>query len=166
MRQAPNFEVGGRDLSLADQKKSFWTTVPGILTGIAAIITAITGLTVALYSAGFFSPGNSTGTLATPTLLSPTNGKTSFGFLVGVNFQWTSVTGATHYDIEIECWYNNGWREEHATEVENPEYQYILSNPDRPSGVTNFRWRVWASDDAGSNSPKTDWWYYNYPDTS
>ncbi len=31
-------------------KKSFWTTVPGILTGLAALITAIGGLLVAFDS--------------------------------------------------------------------------------------------------------------------
>jgi hypothetical protein len=35
-------------------KQSFWTTVPGILTGIAAIITAIGGLIAVLNSAGLF----------------------------------------------------------------------------------------------------------------
>lgn len=36
-------------------EKSFWTTVPGIITGLAAIVTAVTGLIVALNGAGFFS---------------------------------------------------------------------------------------------------------------
>ncbi|MDP9078668.1 MAG: hypothetical protein M3O71_14650 [Bacteroidota bacterium] len=36
-------------------EKSFWTTVPGIITGLAAIVTAITGLIVALNGAGLFS---------------------------------------------------------------------------------------------------------------
>ncbi|SDP76280.1 hypothetical protein SAMN05428975_2581 [Mucilaginibacter sp. OK268] len=35
--------------------KNFWTTVPGIITGLAAIVTAITGLIVALNGAGLFS---------------------------------------------------------------------------------------------------------------
>jgi hypothetical protein len=35
-------------------KVSFWATVPGILTGIAAIITAIGGLTAVLYNTGVF----------------------------------------------------------------------------------------------------------------
>ena len=36
-------------------EKNFWTTVPGIITGLAAIVTAITGLIVALNGAGLFS---------------------------------------------------------------------------------------------------------------
>ena len=33
-----------RDLFMADGKQSFWTSLPGILTGVAALITALTGL--------------------------------------------------------------------------------------------------------------------------
>ena len=36
-------------------EKSFWTTVPGIITGLAAVVTAVTGLIVALNGAGLFS---------------------------------------------------------------------------------------------------------------
>jgi hypothetical protein len=36
-------------------KKSFWTTLPGIITGLAAIVTAVTGLVVALNGAGLFN---------------------------------------------------------------------------------------------------------------
>jgi hypothetical protein len=39
---------------MADEK-NFWTTVPGIITGIAGIVTAVTGLIVALNGAGLFS---------------------------------------------------------------------------------------------------------------
>ena len=35
-----------------DSKQSFWTTLPGILTGAAALITAIGGLLVAAGSSG------------------------------------------------------------------------------------------------------------------
>ena len=31
-----------------EHRQSFWTTVPGILTGLAALITAVTGLVVGL----------------------------------------------------------------------------------------------------------------------
>jgi hypothetical protein len=41
---------------MAEQPKpqSWWQTLPGILTAAAAIITAITGLVVALHQVGFF----------------------------------------------------------------------------------------------------------------
>ncbi len=37
----------------SDKKQSFWTTLPGILTGIAALLTALTGLLVIAYPHGF-----------------------------------------------------------------------------------------------------------------
>jgi hypothetical protein len=36
-----------------DKKQSFWTTLPGVLTGIAALLTAVTGLLVVMYPHGF-----------------------------------------------------------------------------------------------------------------
>jgi hypothetical protein len=40
------------------EKKSFWTTLPGILTGTAAVLTALGALLAALGSAGLLSrPG-------------------------------------------------------------------------------------------------------------
>ncbi|MEO7215521.1 hypothetical protein [Mucilaginibacter sp.] len=37
------------------EEKNFWTTLPGIITGLAAVVTAVTGLVVALNGAGVFS---------------------------------------------------------------------------------------------------------------
>jgi hypothetical protein len=42
------------------EKKSFWTTLPGILTGIAAVLTALGALIAALGSAGLVSRPEST----------------------------------------------------------------------------------------------------------
>lgn len=36
--------------------KSFWGTLPGILTAVAAVLTAAAGLIAALHGAGVFSP--------------------------------------------------------------------------------------------------------------
>lgn len=38
------------------EKKSFWTTLPGILTGVAGIITATGGLLIILYQIGVIGP--------------------------------------------------------------------------------------------------------------
>jgi len=51
-----------------DRDKSFWSTIPGILTGVAAIITAIGGLVAALYTAGIIG-GRST----SPNEIRPSN---------------------------------------------------------------------------------------------
>ena len=48
-------------------EKNFWTTVPGIITGLAAIVTAITGLIVALNGAGLFSKSAAANKASTET---------------------------------------------------------------------------------------------------
>ena len=49
-------------------KESFWTTLPGCLTGIAAIITAIGGIVAILFSAGLLElPKQSLSEALTPT---------------------------------------------------------------------------------------------------
>ncbi|GAA3983044.1 hypothetical protein [Mucilaginibacter dorajii] len=48
-------------------EKSFWTTIPGIITGLAAIVTAVTGLIVALNGAGLFSKPAAAGKISTET---------------------------------------------------------------------------------------------------
>jgi len=40
-------------LAEPDKKQNFWTTLPGLLTGIAAVLTAATGLLVVMYPHGF-----------------------------------------------------------------------------------------------------------------
>jgi hypothetical protein len=40
-------------LAELEKKQSFWTTMPGVLTGIAAVLTAVTGLLVVMYPHGF-----------------------------------------------------------------------------------------------------------------
>ena len=44
------------------EKHSFWLTIPGILTGIAATITAVGGLLLALSQTGLLSNGDKNGT--------------------------------------------------------------------------------------------------------
>jgi hypothetical protein len=48
-------------------EKSFWTTVPGIITSLAAIVTAVTGLVVALNGAGLFSKSAAANKASTQT---------------------------------------------------------------------------------------------------
>ncbi len=63
------------------KKPSFWTTLPGLLTGLAAVITAIGGFITALYAAGLMAhstptPSPSltpTAPVPTPTMPPPTH---------------------------------------------------------------------------------------------
>lgn len=58
-------------------EKSFWTTLPGIITGIAGILTAITGLIVALNGAGLFSKPAAANKVSTETKPGVKNGTDS-----------------------------------------------------------------------------------------
>ena len=52
-------------MSDAEKPKSWWQTLPGIITGLAAVITAVTGLIVAIQQTGWL------GTRTTPAVSSP-----------------------------------------------------------------------------------------------
>jgi hypothetical protein len=58
----------------AGHTKSFWTTLPGILTGITGVIAAVTGLVGGLYATGIIGGSTPTSTpipAAAPTPISP-----------------------------------------------------------------------------------------------
>ncbi len=64
---------------MADDQKNFWTTIPGILTGLAAVIAATTGLIAAFHS----HSGSQGGSTPTPAVVTqpaapsnPTSGPT------------------------------------------------------------------------------------------
>ena len=48
-----------------DKQGSFWLTLPGMLTGAAAVVTAVTGLILALNQVGIFSEDEPAGVSAT-----------------------------------------------------------------------------------------------------
>ena len=62
-----------------EEEKSFWKTLPGILTGIAAVLTALAGLVAALNTAGVFSP--KAGAPLTPTTAAPVTGSCLSGYV-------------------------------------------------------------------------------------
>lgn len=73
-----------------EKEKSFWKTVPGLLTGIAAIITAISGFLVALSTTGLL------GTAPTPTASAATQTPTSLlANTMAPTVQQTPVTDET-----------------------------------------------------------------------
>jgi hypothetical protein len=78
--------------------------------------------------------------LAAPPLNSPTNGSTSYvGTTLG--FSWTSIPGATSYDIEFDA----GLGSATLTNVASVTYQQVLSN----ASIGQHTWHVRAK--SGSN---------------
>lgn len=103
---------------MADQSESkppFWTSLPGMLTGVGAVIVAITGLITALYSAGVI--GSKAGSNAKPETValatsSPGAANTSpaaapavteigaYKALVG---KWSVAECPSQYFDQVEC---------------------------------------------------------------
>ena len=49
------------------KSKSWWSTLPGAITSVTAVITALTGLVIAIKQTGWFSPSATTQTTTTMT---------------------------------------------------------------------------------------------------
>lgn len=99
--QLPETEPKPPDAKAEDEKKpgpSFWATLPGILTGFAAMITAIGGIVTVLITAGVLKPdAGATPPPATPTVVVAT--PTAEG-VVRVESS-TPLNGATNVDAAL-----------------------------------------------------------------
>jgi hypothetical protein len=51
-------------LAESENKPNFWTTMPGLLAGVAAVLTAVTGMLVVMYPHGFSGAAGSSGAAA------------------------------------------------------------------------------------------------------
>jgi hypothetical protein len=104
------------------------------------------------------SPPPATTSLAAPTLLSPANGVLLTNFPRTTTLQWSSVSGAASYTVEVQY-------------CESPSSctTYITSGG---MGGTNYafdfigdqpgRWRVKAVGLSGTESPFSEWWMFSY----
>ncbi|BAY48349.1 WD-40 repeat-containing protein [Scytonema sp. HK-05] len=99
--------------------------------------------------------------LVTPVQMFPAN-KTIFKYLPRVGtLRWSDVPGATSYTVEIEfcqpggCTANNApWIQ--ASNLQSTSYTFDFV------GAQPGRWRVWAVDAAGRESPKSGWWEFQF----
>jgi len=95
----------------ADKPGSWWLTLPGLLTGGAAVVTALTGLLLALHQVGWLdddgvsaSRGTPPAAVSTsPTTAGPTAGNTGTtvgeGFAVGIPLNTTYKSGTVAYSV-------------------------------------------------------------------
>lgn len=56
---------------MSDDPKGFWHSIPGVLTGLAAVLTAATGLYLAVKGQGAAPPAEPPAPVATPAALAP-----------------------------------------------------------------------------------------------
>jgi hypothetical protein len=104
-------------------------------------------------------------TLATPKQVSPEDGSRLTNFPRTLTFVWERVPCASSYIVEVDCrdaCQNNKWCSEVSQTFHKKEgltsnsytYTFVGDNPGR--------WRVWAVDQYGNASEKSDWWYFQF----
>ena len=100
-----------------------------------------------------------------PLQVSPPNESVFNQFPRTTKLEWTTVSGAASYVVEIDCFdccQKNAWCTDvgGASEVvrgiteTNYTFKYVGAQPGR--------WRVWAVGSDGRESSKTDWWRFRY----
>lgn len=95
----------------ADKPGSWWLTLPGLLTGGAAVVTALTGLLLALHQVGWLDDDGLSASKGTPPAVvstspptaGPTAGKTGTtvgeGFAVGIPLNTSYKSGTVEYSV-------------------------------------------------------------------
>lgn len=159
-----------------NDKKSFWVTLPGILTGIAAVITATGGIIATLYQVGVVGEKNQEeyNILSSPIPERPACGSvikalSDTKYLI---LDWQPVDGTSTYTVEVDCFgcgqYPNKWYSQSGTPwhikpglgrrtLRDPIYSSKIHVKLRQAGGTSLRWRVWAVDSEGREGKKSDW---------
>jgi hypothetical protein len=100
--------------------------------------------------------------LPAPKQLSPPNGTVFDNTTSGTNLEWTAVSGAANYTVEIDAFdsTSNSWLSESTGSNVVPGINttnYSFEFPAKGPG----RWRVWAVGSDGKESKKSDWWNFN-----
>lgn len=78
------------------EQKSFWTTLPGVLTGLAMVISAISGLLFTLYTIGVFEPTKNGESTHSVEKVKTTTDKLTISreFLMGKVWQFSHGSGS------------------------------------------------------------------------
>jgi hypothetical protein len=93
---------------------------------------------------------------ATPTQLAPADGSVFDHFPRETTLSWTSVPGAVSYSIETQ-FFGGSWSSgASAGDIASTSYTFDFV------GAQPGRWRVWATNAAGEDSPKSPWWTFEY----
>jgi hypothetical protein len=159
-----------------NEKTSFWTTVPGILTGIAAVITAAGGVVATFYRGEAIGEKEQveSNILPSPIPQHPACGSTirTLSDTKYLLLNWHPVDGASTYSVEVDCFgcgqYPNKWYSQSGAPwhmksglgrrtLQNPIYSSNVHVKLRKAGGTSLRWRVWGVDSEGRDGKKSNW---------
>jgi hypothetical protein len=111
------------------------------------------------------SPTASSVQLSTPKQLTPANGMVFDNSTSGTTLEWTAVSGATSYSIEIKSsdLDSDSWLPETAESGVISDVNATSYSLDFPTkSIGTCRWRIWAVGPDGKESKKSAWWNFNY----
>jgi hypothetical protein len=164
-----------------NEKKSFWETLPGVVTAIAGLLTAVGSVIGILYQVGVMGPPKEPNHTPLPapyyTALSmPIPEHPACGTVIKMPadqeflvLKWGSVDGASTYTIEVDCigcgqypnkWYSLSgmpWHVKSGIGLRAPIYSSKVHVEMQQAGGRSLRWRVWAVDSNGKEGKKSDW---------
>ena len=83
-----------------------------------------------------FTTGSADLILPAPTLLSPADGSEIYSYDLPVKLQWSAVTGAEEYKVEIYKWADGMWYRVWSTTVTETEYTI-------PFSLTQYSYYLW-----------------------
>lgn len=145
-----------------DKPQSWWKTVPGILTTLAAFITAITGLIVTLHQAGMISGVREhyKGTrhaLTAPGLISPQDqALLPQPYLGGWQFKWDEAANpreVLQYHLIVSHEASATPLVDIKTETNNYTKEWTRCNNMTDRMLFNWKWKVRVQDKQGWWSP-------------
>ena len=157
------------------ESKSFWTTLPGLITAIAGLITAIGGFLLILNQIGVFdtqngfedgngSPGvfSPKVSLSVPRQISPAPGEVFSHYPRRTTLTWEAVSGALGYGVEVQFCQSRQCTEDNATDWDSNTNISTTSYSFDFVGAQPGRWRVWAIGVKGETGPKSLWREFRY----
>lgn len=103
--------------------------------------------------------------LSAPVQISPADGSAFDHYPRSTTFQWSPVSGAETYTLEVDCYHccvTDGWCEDTGSPwhivpgITGNSYSFNFV------GKQSGRWRVWAVKATGEEGPKSRWWSFEY----
>jgi len=154
---------------MSDNKKGFWQTVPGIFTGIAALITALAGLLIAAHQIGFLDdtaeetpapteiPSTpTTVALPTETQLTPVPGPPDMVYVPAGEIRIGE--GAAAHEVYLESYFIDVY------EVTNAQFELFVEQTGYETEAEDLG-GGWVSE-SGEETPGADWRHPTGPDSS
>jgi hypothetical protein len=142
-----------------DRPKDWWHTIPGILTGLAGVTTAATGLVIALHQAGFLGvKGSPSGTPTSPVPtenISPTETATATVGISPEKVETTNLNPPVSPPMSAQSFIHPSASLE-VQAVNDPEgFTNVRAEPEVQSNTIA---RVLEGESFYTISQQSDWW--------